>query len=90
MLQSTTWFTFEFLVYAFWLVATQGFEIINYKALVPEADVPELLNLTHVEHIMHTYKWNPVWLPARSWLQSPQRALITFPSVSMIYHMDRI
>lgn len=87
--ENVSWFTYDHLVYASWLVSTKDWRFCIYNHLIDPDSVPELVTADQLEKLVYEYNWSPAWLPARTWISDPTQCNLMFSNAAMIYHTDR-
>lgn len=81
------WESFEHLIYQFYLVCYEKFEVIDYSESIKPV-IPEALEASELNKIEYLYGIQPAWVRFKNILDSPENLGLRSPQ--MIYHMDRI
>lgn len=80
------WWSFEHIVYQFYLIMKKDFVFINYGDTCRNT-LPENLTYSDLNKIYLKYQYYPVWARFRNVLSSPEN--YSGQGVSLFYHVDR-
>ena len=81
-----SWFTFDHLVYSFFLISQKDWKFQSYTNI--SDDFPEDIRSHHLFKIYQDHDYYPVWIRHRTLSEMPELKALN-SKIQMVYHMDR-